>query len=822
MSVYDRKGPLNQGTQDWMRRTLKDSISTDVKERFVETDKLDAGDAHAALERAFEDFLGEAIIAAGSRMPLAEERAEHHIAALATTIAAYDAAVQRADADRLRSYEEEDLAIEQDPVESLRQELVEETEEDRRQFLQGMLARHLRVGSVIRSTQPPTAHERSAEEIAKERAQRAREAESLRAAAETHVPIDARNIAERMVSTYAKELAAHQILLGLEANYSDAEIRAQIEKTFPPDEVEKIMERVPDLREERVKRGGEPATDLGLYAKVMQVVFRDRKFAAGGFALGAIGVGALAPLMPHGLAEFGRTGDRMNAVEGAGAGVMAALAHVELDRTLKHFLGKRIYGEGGLSQSITGTFLGSSPELFTNNDKMFLQAQIEDAVHQIESIAKTSIQEIGVRATRLVALGSAIAIRMGDPRLFGPIAAAIAANTYLALRQAAELSPQDREVKEAGAEYMSVLDRAIEARRVREGVGGPQDMVFQRLEEARKRLADSLAGFQRKNAFIMPGVLFANAMLMDTSSPDFFSDYVEVGFNATNMVGEFQQLMDRIGEMKRSLGPVRELAELVNEFQEQGEFEPEQWDVELYDYKRKGRELQIPKLDLPHGSFAVVIGEMGAGKSTLLEALYGFSSERGIQAVDTILMSEVNRRAYREKIAVSNQFYAFEATSLRKTVCVEGVEYDRARFEEMAAEWGIEAFADEEKAFHKELHPSGGQKKMLSLFAIDYRLRIAPDSIKMILLDEPLSGVDEAHVDFVAEKIRSWHQQYPDKTVVLVNHHPDLFNHLPEDARILGIDKESSTLVQDESLEQARTHAGMPFAKVFGKKATSA
>ena len=303
------------------------------------------------------------------------------------------------------------------------------------------------------------------------------------------------------------------------------------------------------------------------------------------------------------------------------------------------------------------------------------------------------------------------------------------------------------------------------------------------------------------------------------------------------MVNEFQQLTRIYSEMGRALEPVRELIDLVKEFSDQEGYEPERWDVEMHDYTYKRRtkkrgeafEIHVPRLDLPQGTLAVVVGESGAGKSTLLEALYGFSAERGIQTVDGIFMSEVNRRAYREKIAVSNQFYAFEAISLRETLTAGEVPYDSAVFAEVAAEWGVDKMLarwaqekehspehpEEQLRFHKDINPSGGQKKLLSLFAIEYRLRVAPDSVKMILLDEPVSGVDTLHIDFVAEKIRSWHDAHPDKTIVLVEHNPNLFRHLPDETRVLGFDVGTGTMVQDESLTSAKTHIGMPYAKLF-------
>ncbi|KKW34855.1 MAG: Thiol reductant ABC exporter, CydD subunit, partial [Candidatus Uhrbacteria bacterium GW2011_GWC2_53_7] len=226
-----------------------------------------------------------------------------------------------------------------------------------------------------------------------------------------------------------------------------------------------------------------------------------------------------------------------------------------------------------------------------------------------------------------------------------------------------------------------------------------------------------------------------------------------------------------------------------------------------------------------------IVGESGSGKSTLLEMLYGFSPDRGLVLIDEIPKSDVDMRAYREGVAVANQFYAVESASFFENVISEQTPFDKAVFEEVVREHGFESWlrkvsgADDSEpldtlvrrvVLNRDATLSGGERKRFGMMAIDYRMRVAPDTIKMILLDEPTFGADQMLKPVIFSMIARWREEHPDKTIVVVNHDPAFFDYLSDDSRVLGIEKDG-TLSQNETLASAREHKNRPFHQVFVK-----
>ena len=228
----------------------------------------------------------------------------------------------------------------------------------------------------------------------------------------------------------------------------------------------------------------------------------------------------------------------------------------------------------------------------------------------------------------------------------------------------------------------------------------------------------------------------------------------------------------------------------------------------------------MPELRIAAGDFITVVGESGSGKSTLLKALYGFDPQKGLVEVDGTFASRVDRREYRKGIMISNQFYTVETASIRGNIVTEGLPEDATALDAIVKRGGFDRLSEkhgktpETLILNKDTQLSGGEKKMLSIAAIDYRLAVAPESVKMILLDEPTSGVDHRQKQRVFRTIQRWRREHPTITIVVVNHDPDWFNTLPGESRILGVSSEK-VLTQDESLSEARMHAGRPFHDVF-------
>ena len=632
-----------------------------------------------------------------------------------------------------------------------------------------------------------------------------------------------------IVGEYERILAVHKVLIGLEAKYSDEEILSHLREAIPPEaaiDAESLME---EMKAQRAEGESKEITNLRLYVRLMGALFKGRALHAAGFSGGVALLGYLAPQMAGQFGEFGRTGEMGDAVEGAGFGLMSSLAQVELARRLSSFLNERLYTEAGLASRLVEAVINSSPDLFTKMDYGLVRKYVEDALFAFESVAQHSIEGLGAHLCRATGLAAASAMRLKNPALFGPVILAAAFNTLLALRGGEALSKADDEVREAAATFAKRFDEAVSVRVGRGGGLSVSSQVMERLKEARARLIDTASRYQHGQGVVMPVVLLLNAMLMDRSQPDFFADYAEGSMYSMQLSAELSSLVSDIGRLRQSLQPLARLANLAGEFRESGHVMPESWQVELTDLRYKA--LTVSHLKISPGEQITIVGESGSGKSTLLEMLYGFSPDRGLVLIDEIPKSDVDMRAYREGVAVANQFYAVESASFFENVISEQTPFDKAVFEEVVREHGFESWlrkvsgADDSEpldtlvrrvVLNRDATLSGGERKRFGMMAIDYRMRVAPDTIKMILLDEPTFGADQMLKPVIFSMIARWREEHPDKTIVVVNHDPAFFDYLSDDSRVLGIEKDG-TLSQNETLASAREHKNRPFHQVFVK-----
>ena len=410
---------------------------------------------------------------------------------------------------------------------------------------------------------------------------------------------------------------------------------------------------------------------------------------------------------------------------------------------------------------------------------------------------------------------------MENPALFGPVVAAVVWNVYVAMKEGNKLSEADYQMRKASTDFLANFDEAAQLR-VDRGIERRTALdVHKRLNESKQLLADVTARYRRMGEIVMPLLIVANAALIDKADSDFMAHFVEAATYSSQLSMELTELIKQVTSMQRALKPIVDLVETVNQFRENGEIQPELWDIEMNDV-RFGP-LSVQNLKITHGDFLTVVGECGSGKSALLKLLYGFSPERGILMIDDNSASKVDKRRYREHIAVSNQFPVVETKSLRENIAIDGLPFQEDVFQKLSSDYGFDDFftkhakKPDELIFNKDVRLSGGEKKLLSFMAIDYRLSVAPETVKMIILDEPTSGIDHRRKKQIFKMIQRWHQEHPDVTIVVVNHDPDWFDDLPDQSRILGIAK-NGKLTQDETLEQARKHSTAPFNDLFGEK----
>ena len=161
------------------------------------------------------------------------------------------------------------------------------------------------------------------------------------------------------------------------------------------------------------------------------------------------------------------------------------------------------------------------------------------------------------------------------------------------------------------------------------------------------------------------------------------------------------------------------------------------------------------------GKITGLVGDNGAGKSTLLRLIAG-------------LDLDYSGHIYYDGKPLSKPLYqqmtmVFQTPYLLKRSVYDNIAYPlqirhrsaaeiRQKTEAMIARLGIEKLADQYA--HKL---SGGESQKVALARA---LIFEPD---LVLLDEPMSGIDAASVRFMEEMIQEYVREYH-KTVIMITH----------------------------------------------------
>ena len=175
--------------------------------------------------------------------------------------------------------------------------------------------------------------------------------------------------------------------------------------------------------------------------------------------------------------------------------------------------------------------------------------------------------------------------------------------------------------------------------------------------------------------------------------------------------------------------------------------------------------LDIDRLAIPSGSVTAFRGINGSGKTTLVRAIVGLQrasgtisldgrslSTRARQRASAIVMQDVQRQLFTESVAAEIEL----AAQLR-----DGDPPSATELESLLRSLDLDAFA--------ERHPlslSGGQQQRLVIAAA----RIA--GRRVLVFDEPSSGVDRRHLQSIAEHIRAVAAE--GAVVILISHDEDL------------------------------------------------
>lgn len=842
MSIYDQRGPLNEGQQNWLRERIEQSARERIDEVFSSYDSKYATAEFKKLTEAYNGFLKFIYDQASNREPLDEVSRLVHVAALTEVLQDYYDAVTESDDRMLREFMETDPEEARDPVEqlaedieSLEAQLEQDLDERERASLELDLHELYAQAEIFRANVKNGFWRSMAPTITNgapltEKERQAHLKNVCEFKGHQTDKFDAREVAESLVDEYNRQLVSHKVFNGVKANYSDAEIISHLQQVFPEKSEAEFKEEIDTWRLNTQGDRPPKITELQAYVRIIKMVYGDHPISALAFAGGAGLLGSLAPMMGSYLGEFGRTGDRTTALAAGGFGVASSLGQVELDRRLGQYMNERMNGEVGIGHQLFKGIMETSPEIFQKKDLAWVRKYADDTRQSIEQVAESTVTDIGARLSRIMFTAGAMAVRLENPALFVPCLVATSVNIALAMRGDQEIGDAGWEAREAAAEFTANLDQAMEVRATRGQGSAISSEVTDRLMAAQKKFLNVMAKYQGIGGLVMPGVLVGNAMLLNTQKADFFADFAEASIYSMQLSQELTELVKQISRVRQALRPAVDFANTLNDFMEGGNEQPSEWQVELRDIERKG--LKLEHLVINPGDLMVLVGGSGSGKSTLLEAIYGFSLERGLMSVDGFDDDELDKRAFRDKIMLANQFYAIETKSLRDNVVGVDLPVNEETLRQVVAEFGFDKILDQinttlekpvgdpitQLIFNKDVKPSGGERKVFAMMAIEYRLRVNPDSVKMIILDEPTSGVDATLKRDIFSTITRWRQEFPDKTLIIVNHDGSLFEHLPEQTRILGFEKGKS-MVQDETLAEARQHPDSPFGKLFGSTA---
>lgn len=845
MSIYDHKEPLNEEQQNWLRERIKQSAEEEVNEVFSEADKELASEGYLQLEKVYNEFLRYIFDQATNREPLNEVDRLVWVEKMAEALQGFYNSATDSDDRMLHGFMETDPeeardSIEQlaEDIESLEAYLEQDLDEQERTsieldlhelYAQAEIYRAnvkngfwRAIAPTITNSAPLTEKERQAH-LKNVCEFKGRQVEKF----------DAKKIAESLVDEYNRQLVSHKIFTGVLAKYSDQEIIAHLQQVFPDRPESEFKVEIDSWRESVKENHPKKISELQAYTRIIKMVYGDRPISALAFAGGAGLLGGLAPMMGQYLGEFGRTGDKGTALLAGGFGILSTLGQVELDRRLGLFMNERMNGEVGIGHQLFDGVMGSSPELFQKKDLAWVRQYADETRKNIEDIAESTVTDIGARLSRIVFLTSAMAMRLENPALFLPCMVATLANVGLALHGDKEIGDAGWETRQAAAEFTSLLDKAMEVRATRGHQSSASSEIMWRVEVAQKKFLNTMAKYKAMGGFVMPVILVGNALLSNTQDPDWRGNFLEASIYSSQLSQESTELIKQISRIRQSLKPIIDFANTLNEFRESGQEVPTAWRVEFRDIKLE--KLETDHLVINPGDLMVLVGRSGTSKSKLLRALYGFSLDRGLMNIDGYESNEVDIAAYREKIMLINQFYAIENKSLRDNVISGDLPVDEEVLRQSIAQFDFNEILNDvndvrkqpygdpvsEMIFNKDIQPSGGEVKLFSMIAVEYRLRVLPDSVKMIIIDEPTSGVDEITKRHIFETIARWRATYPDKTMVIINHDKQLFEYLPPETRILGFEKRKS-ITQDETLAEARLHPDSPFGKLFGSTVAKA
>ncbi len=182
-------------------------------------------------------------------------------------------------------------------------------------------------------------------------------------------------------------------------------------------------------------------------------------------------------------------------------------------------------------------------------------------------------------------------------------------------------------------------------------------------------------------------------------------------------------------------------------------------------------------LRIETGEVTAILGKSGGGKSVLLKHIIGLlkpdSGQVMIDGVDITRLGTRNLDKFREKFAVVFQFGAlFDSMTIFENVSFPVVEKTRLaskdierKVKQVLSDVGLEGI---ESKYPSEI--SGGMKKRVALARA---LIIEP---KIVLFDEPTTGLDPVLLNQIHSYIRETHNKYGFTGIVVSHEVPEIFD----------------------------------------------
>lgn len=184
---------------------------------------------------------------------------------------------------------------------------------------------------------------------------------------------------------------------------------------------------------------------------------------------------------------------------------------------------------------------------------------------------------------------------------------------------------------------------------------------------------------------------------------------------------------------------------------------------------REVQALRAIDLDVPAGSFTVIIGHVGSGKSTLVQHFNGLirPQEGSVRVLGVdVGQRGVNLRALRQRVGLVFQYpeHQLFADTVYNDIAfgprnmgLEEAEIQR-RVQRALEAVGL----PQELSRRSPFSLSGGQRRRVAIAGV---LAMNPE---ILILDEPAAGLDPVGRRSIYELAAGWHRQ--GKTVVLITH----------------------------------------------------